>query len=213
MSEAGTEFECEFDEAIAGLGLDTCIADKSGLDERGTGGGGTLALCSWLGVTGLAGFCGLGRPKDRADRLAVSVVVAVGTGATKRGSTFGTGGIDWVRSWGSRVDEGLRDGKRGGSAGIGGLSSFDCAEATDFKDVVDGALFTYLGCSDEYVRGAALLRGGRTGSATSPQAGAFTRDESLDFVLVAINLWPPLPAEPEPLPEFDESSEPLLPVS
>jgi hypothetical protein len=188
MSEVGTEFRCEYDEAVAGLGLDTCMADKSGLDKRGTGGGGTLALCSWLGVTGLPGFCGLLRPKDRADSLAFSIVVAVGTEATKRGSTFGTGGIECVRSWGSRVDEELRDGKRGGSAGTGGLSSFDCAEATDFKDVVDGALFTYLGCSDEYLRGTALLRGGRTGSATSPQAGAFTRDESLDFVLVAVNL-------------------------
>jgi hypothetical protein len=188
MSEVGTEFKREYDEAVAGLSLDTCVADKSGLDERGTGGGGTLALFSWLGVTGLPGFCGLLRPKDRADRLAVSIVVAVGTGATKRGSTFGTGGIDCVRSWGSRVEEGLRDGKRGGSAGTGGLSSFDCVEATDFKDVVDGALFTYLGCSDEYLRGAALLRGGRTGSATSPHAGAVARDESLDFVLVAVNL-------------------------
>ncbi len=76
----------------------------------------------------------------------------------------------------------------------------------------------YLGCSDEYLRAVPFApRGGRGGSSASPQAGALILDESVDFVLVAVNLQSSLSPEPEPepdpCPDFEESSEPLLLIS
>ena len=152
--------------------------------------------------------------KDRADRFVASIVVVVATGAMNCDSTFGTGGTEWSRSGSSRVVDELRDGNRGGRAGTGGLSSLDCVLAILFKDATEGALLTYLGCSDEYLCGAAFAPlGGSAGNSVSPQAGALMRNESLDFVLIAVNLRLSLPPDPEPFPEFEESSELLLLVS
>lgn len=172
-------------------------------------------LSWWLrDETGIEAFSALFSPNERAERFAGSRFVGVGIGATKRGSPLGSGGIGCIRSCVSLVDDGLRDGRRGGSEGTGGLSSDDWTEARLLSDAVEGALFTYFGCSDEYFRGAAFApRGGRAGKSTSPQAGALTLEESLDLVLVAVNLRSSLPPEPEPLPDCDESSEPLLLIS
>ena len=211
MSEAGTEDELEYDGAK--VGFVAWRADISGLEDRGMGGASVLFW--WLSdETGKGGFSALFSPNDRAERFASSRFGGVSIGATKRGSTFGSGGIDCIRSCVSLVDDGLRDGRRGGSEGTGGLSSDDWTEARLLSDAVEGALFTYFGCSDEYFRGAAFApRGGRAGKSTSPQAGALTLEESLDLVLVAVNLRSSLPPEPEPLPDCDESSEPLLLIS
>lgn len=162
----------------------------------------------WLcGETETRGLSALFNPNSRAERFPSSIVLGVANEATKRGSTFGIGGVDSVRSGISLVDEGLRDGRRGGRDGSGGLSSFDWIEARLLRDAIDGALFTYFGCSGGTTRGAT------TGKSTSPQAGALTLGESLDFVLVAVNLKSSLPPEPDPFPDCEESSEPLLCVS
>jgi hypothetical protein len=179
----------------------------SGLEERGMGGAivGSWCLCD---ETGTGGASGLFSPNDKAERFASSIVLDVEIGAMKRGSTFGIGGMNSVRSCASRVDDGLRDGRRGGRAGTGGLSSVDWMEAKLLSEAVEG------GRSDEYFGEVVSTgRGLALGKSASPQAGAFTLEDSLDFVLVAVNLRSSLPPEPEPFPDCEESSEPLLLIS
>ena len=54
MFEVDTEFEGECDE-LPGRGFVACMADRSGLDDKGIGGGETSVLCSRPFVTA-AGF-------------------------------------------------------------------------------------------------------------------------------------------------------------
>ena len=64
-------------------------------------------------------------PYDKAERFACSDFVGAGIRATERGSTLGSAGTGCVGCCVSLVDDGLREGRRGGSDGTGGLSSDD----------------------------------------------------------------------------------------
>jgi hypothetical protein len=84
-------------------------------------------MLSWWLCDGceIQGFSALFSPYDRAERFACSICVGNGVRATERGSTFGSAGMGCVGSCVSLVDDELREGRRGGNDGTGGLSSDD----------------------------------------------------------------------------------------
>ena len=83
-------------------------------------------LSRWLrDRSATEGFSALFNPYDKAERFACSIFVGIGVRATERGSSLGIAGTGCVGCCVSLVDDGLREGRRGGSDGTGGLSSDD----------------------------------------------------------------------------------------